>query len=94
MTAGDKDFIAVVTFKNHEKVELGGGNVGERWNAFIIPVDIVCNTVRGYGVAVLWYPRHEANFELFDEEFPSEIKRIFHRQDTPRADQQVSDFFP
>lgn len=89
ITAGDKDFIAVVTFRNNEKVELGGGSVGERWNAFVVPVDIVCNTVRGYGFAVFWYPRNEARFELFDDEIPSEIKRIFHRQDIPKADKQV-----
>lgn len=91
ITADDKDFIAVVTFRNHEKVPLfgGGGCVGERWDAFIIPVDIVCNTIRGYGFAVFWYPKRGSHFELFDEEFPSEIKRIFHRQDVPKADKQV-----
>lgn len=94
ITAGDKDFIAVVTFRNNEKVPLGGGggSAGNKWNAFIIPVDIVCNTIRGYGFAVFWYPRPQRHFELFDEEFPSEIKRIFHRQDIPKADKQVLSF--
>jgi hypothetical protein len=67
---------------------LAGGNVGEKWHAFLIPVDIVCNTIRGYGFAVFWYPNHKT-FELFDEEFPSEIKRIFHRNDVPSVDKQV-----
>lgn len=65
-----------------------GGNVGEKWNAFIIPVDIMCNTIRGYGVAVFWYPSQKT-FEIFDEEISSEIKRIFHRNDIPSVDKQV-----
>lgn len=92
ITAGDKEFITVVTFKNHEKVPLGGGNVNEKWDAYIVPVDIICNTKRGYGVAIFWYPRNESHFELFDEEFPSEIKRIFHQKDKPRADRKVLSF--
>lgn len=90
ITAEDKEFIAVVTFRNNEKVLLTGGNPGERWNSLIIPVDIMCNTIRGYGVAVFWYP-NEKPFEIFDEEFPSEIKRIFHRNDFPSDDKQVGD---
>ena len=89
ITAGGKDFVAVVTFRNHEKIPLVGGSSGERWNAYVIPVDIFCNTIRGYGVAVFWYP-NEKNFDLFEEEsFPSEIKRIFHRNDYPMSDKQV-----
>lgn len=88
ITAGNHDLIAVVTFRNHEKIPLTGGNFGERWNAFIVPVDIMCNTIRGYGVAVFWYP-NEKQFEIFDEEFSSEIKRIFHRNDNPMVDKQV-----
>lgn len=88
--AGNKKFVAVVTFRNSEKVPLFGGSVGERWNAFIVPVDIMCNTVRGYGIAVFWYPRNIRQYEI--EEFPTRIKRIFHRLDSPSVDKQVISF--
>ncbi|KAG5679828.1 hypothetical protein PVAND_009366 [Polypedilum vanderplanki] len=88
--AGGKNFIAVVTFRNHEKVPLFGGSAGERWNAFVVPVDIMCNTVRGYGSAIFWYPRNIRRFEF--EEFPTKIKRIFHRNDVPSPEKQLISF--
>ncbi|KAL7035897.1 hypothetical protein ACKWTF_008613 [Chironomus riparius] len=88
--AGDHSFIAVVTFKNNEKVPLFGGYVGEKWNAFVVPVDIVCNCVRGYGVAVFWYPRNIRHFEY--EDIPTKIKRIFNRNDLPSPEKQILSF--
>lgn len=88
--AGDHSFIAVVTFKNNDKVPLFGGYVGEKWNAFIVPVDIVCNCIRGYGVAVFWYPRNIRHFEY--EDIPTKIKRIFNRTDLPSPERQILSF--
>lgn len=88
--AGSKPCVVVVSFKNKEKMPLYGGSQNDSWNAFIIPIDIRFNAVKGSGFAMFWYPKNLREFDI--QEIPTKIKRIFNRTDVPSPDKLVISF--
>lgn len=88
--AGDRKFVIVANFKRNLKVPLFGGSQPDCWNAFIVPVEIRCNTHVGFGVAVFWYPKNLREFDI--QEIPTKIKRIFNRSDLPSPDRPLVSF--
>lgn len=88
--AGGKKFVIVALFKRHLKIPLFGGSQHECWNAFIVPVEIRCNTNVGYGAAIFWYPKNLREFDI--QEIPTKIKRIFNHSDLPSPDKLLLSF--
>lgn len=77
----------VANFKEKLKVPLCGGLQKESWNAFIVPLEIRCNSHNGFGFAVFWYPRMSEEFVV--QVKPPTIKRIFSCIDRPSSDKPL-----
>lgn len=88
--AEKRKFTVVINFKNNAKIPLFGGSQQESWNAFLIPVEIKCNTIPGYGMAIFWYPKNLREFDI--QEIPTKIKRIFNRTDFPSPEKFLISF--